>query len=329
MIELEIQTLSQTRDGLLIDVGGIVVAAGFTLLRQRLVQDPHGTLLTMVVRGPARRQRALKEALDANERIISFDVAPFVEGEARPHFAASRTFARPPPPPPSPIGEALPAVTASRIDERDSRHEPAAISAVPTVPALPRVPEFEPEPEQGPEPSLDFILSAPPAPPSASAPTAPEPLIEIEPLGPDTEAVEAALPKLTNAYPHVFSRLQTLEESVAAGARESSLRLAGQRIGAWAFERDYAAAGRLGLHEAIENIAVPALGALTEIERKGDQLHIRHSPLCTRDGRSGCGFFGGYLEGLLGPVVAPDGLSVFGLCCRSCGADECVLAISD
>nr|WP_301270853.1 hypothetical protein [Rhodanobacter glycinis] len=40
MIELEIQTLSETREGLLIDVGGIVVATGFTLLRQRLAQDP-------------------------------------------------------------------------------------------------------------------------------------------------------------------------------------------------------------------------------------------------------------------------------------------------
>jgi hypothetical protein len=40
-------------------------------------------------------------------------------------------------------------------------------------------------------------------------------------------------------------------------------------------------------------------------------------------------FFTGYLEGLLGPVILPDSLSIFSVCCRSYGADECVLAILD
>jgi hypothetical protein len=44
MIELEIQGLSQSREGLLIEVGRFILASGFTLQRQRLVQDPHGTL---------------------------------------------------------------------------------------------------------------------------------------------------------------------------------------------------------------------------------------------------------------------------------------------
>src|ERR1700744_6069169 len=90
MIELEIQTLSQTREGLLIDVGRIVVASGFTVQRQRMQQDPNGVLLTLVVRGPARKQRGLETALGEHERIISFNAAVFEDGPPKPHFAATR-----------------------------------------------------------------------------------------------------------------------------------------------------------------------------------------------------------------------------------------------
>jgi hypothetical protein len=155
------------------------------------------------------------------------------------------------------------------------------------------------------------------------------PFVELIPTGPDEEAVAKILPKLENEYPEIFPRLQTLERAVAEAARESSLELAGQRTGAWVFERDYASDTKLGVHEAIERIAIPALRALVEVEQKGEQLHIRNSPLCFEGGQSSCKFFSGYLEGLLGPAVGSGSLSVFAVCCRSCGANECVLAISD
>ncbi len=334
MIELEIQTLSETREGLLIDVGGIVVATGFTLLRQRLAQDPHGALLTMVVRGPSRKQRALEDALDAHERIISFEISPFVQGETRPHFAASRKFAHPPVAPrpvvvePDMPTEAAPATAAPNTAAVAA---PVDVFAIPSVVATRQEPLVEAEPPHASEPELelDFILPHPPAP----APThmEPEPFIapfvELVPTGPDESAVEAALPKLLGRYPQVFSELMALEKNVDASAREQSLWLAGQRLGRWIFNRDYAALGKLDLHEAIERIGTPALGALVEIEHRGEQLHIRQSPLCTEDGHPGCQFFNGYLEGLLGPAVTAEAISVFTLCCRSCGADECVLAI--
>src|SRR5215469_7059748 len=107
MIELEIQTLSLTREGLLVDVGRTVLASGFTLQRQRLEDDPNGVLLTLVVRGPARKQRELEAALDAHERIISFVASAFADGPLRPHFAASRTFARVAPPAPARVAAAV------------------------------------------------------------------------------------------------------------------------------------------------------------------------------------------------------------------------------
>jgi hypothetical protein len=155
------------------------------------------------------------------------------------------------------------------------------------------------------------------------------PFVELIPEGPDLQAVEKVLPKLLNDYPQIFRRLLALEDSVTAGARESSLLLAGQRTGAWVFERDFARNAKLGLREAIERIGVPALRALVEVEQEGEQLHIRNSPLCVEGGHSRCQFFSGYLDGLLGRAITSDSLSIFVVCCRSYGADECVLAISD
>ena len=316
MIELEIQALSERRDGLLIDVGRCVVASGFTLQRQRLAQDDNGTLLTMVVRGPERKQRTLEAALDAHERLIRFEVSPYVEGESKPHFAAS-----PPPivirqdiaPAPKPAIESAPVVAPVVVIDKPQAPEPVA--------------SVEPTPQPEPEPEFTFIIERAPAP--VPAPVAPAPFVEVIPLDPDVDAVDKVLPKLTSDYPQIFTRLRKLEESVVEGARESSLSLAGQRTGAWVFERDYAQNTQLSLHEAIERIGIPALRALVEVEQQGEQLHIRNSPLCVEDGRSGCKFFSGYLEGLLGAALSSDSLSIFAVCCRSCGADECVLAISD
>ena len=322
MIELEVQALSATREGLLIDVGKCVVASGFTLHRQRLVQDPHGVLMTLVVRGPARKQGALELALEANERIISFEIALFEEGAPKPHFAASRTFAREPVAPlPKAVVEAAPVVAAKPIVEAAA---PAPIPVVAIVPASAPLPSSPPEPD----PDFIFLLEPKPAPAPAPVAAVVEPFVEVIALEPDVDAVEKTWERVQYDYPRIFSSLQKLEQAVAEGARESSLLLIGQRIGAWLFARDYGTGSKLALDEAIQRIGVPALGAMVEVHYKGEGVHIHNSPLCT-PGHSGCKFFSGYLEGLLGPAVSGQALSIFEVCCRSYGADDCVLAISE
>jgi hypothetical protein len=325
MIELEVQALSATREGLLIDVGKAVVASGFTLHRQRLVQDPHGVLMTLVVRGPARKQRALEDALEANERIISFEVSLFEEGPPKPHFAASRHFAREPAVPPVKPVETTPVATASAAVAPPKVVEPAAVPPV--------VIESERQPLQQvvksePDPDFMFLLERKPSPAPAPVSVPVEPFVEVIPLEPDVAAVDKALPRLQYDYPKIIPALQKLEQSVEDAARESSLLLAGQRTGAWVFGRDYGTGTKLGLEDAIKRIGVPALNAVVEVEYKGEGLHIRNSPLCA-PGHSGCKFFSGYLEGLLSPAVASGALSIFEVCCRSYGADTCILAISE
>jgi len=320
MIELEIQGLSENREGLLIEVGRLVMASGFNLQRQRLLPDHYGILLTMVVRGPSRKKRMLEAALDACDRFISVKVFPFVEGEPKPHFAASRKRVGPAAVVPPAAAVASPAsgsVAAPVLEDRTRGVESAAAAA----PEPPREPSAEPE--------FEFILPTPRAPAPAPAPVVTTPFVERVPLAPDEAAVEKALRELEYDYPQIVPQLLALAHSVAEAARESSLALAGRRTGAWVFESEYALDDGLDLREAIEHIGAPALRALVEVDQQGGQLHIHDSPLCAEDGRSGCSFFSGFLEGLLGPAIAPGRLSIFPVCCRSYGADECVLAISD
>jgi hypothetical protein len=329
MIELEIQALALSREGLLIDVGRCAAACGFNLVRQRLADDRHGVLLTMVVRGLARKQRSLEAALEKLERLISFEVSPVVEGQTKPHFAASRSVTADyvPPPPPAPPAETPKPVTAKPVFKAPDAVPQVSPRPAPTETAQPFVkplPLLQTEPEAEPE----FVFMRTPAP--APAPVVPvEPFKEVLQLDADQAAVEKLLPKLMVDYPQIFPLLKKLEQSVEEGARESSLSLAGQRIGTWLFERNHAVTSKMALDEAMERIGVPALRTLTEVDYSANQLHIRHSPLCTEEGRSSCRFFSGYLEGLLGPVVASQGLSIFAVCCRSCGANECVLAMME
>lgn len=351
MVELEIQTLSLSREGLLIDVGRSVTESGFTLQRQRLTQDPNGVLLTMVVRGAPRRQRVLEAALENHERVISFDVFDHVEGETRPHFAA--TLKAPPrTPPPATAAETPPARSTGPAIAAAGEHSPRVIPAPAPIPTTPSpLPTPQQEASHPPQPPATATVSplAPVAdlqkelamelermlPPALAParkivpPPAPEPFVDIATLAPDTAAVDRVLEALPARHPSIIPDLLELDRSVAAGAREPSLDLAGQRIGAWLAERGHAQQNGMGLLEALDQIALPALGATVDVERVGEQVHIRHSALCAEEGRSGCSFYSGFLRGVLTPVMGSDSLSIFPVCCRSFGADDCVLALSD
>jgi hypothetical protein len=321
MIALEIQALSERRENLLIEIGRVVLAQGFTLQRQRLADDPHGVLLTMVVRGPERKQRALAAAMDAQERIISYQISAFEEGVQKPHFAATRRIAYQPvapvtEPPVEPTAVEAPAPAVETIDAAE---ESEVLTAV----------ELLTEPDYAQAMAADIPLAVVPAP--APEPTAPpiEPFVELILLGPDVAAVDKMLPKLLSDYPDIFPRLRKLEDSVAEAARASSLLLAGQRLGASVFERDHGSSLGLGLLEAIERVGMPSLRLLVQVDQQAEQLHIHDSPICSESGQSGCVFFSGFLEGLLGPAMQSNQISIFSVCCRIFGAGECILAVSD
>ena len=259
MIELEMQILSDRREGLLVELGRLVVSNGFSLIRQRLAQDSRGAWLTLIVRGPAERQLVLEEALATHSRVISFEAAL--------------------------VNEAV-----------------AGLAAQPMV--------------------------APAAPAPVATPAAAPQVASATAVLPDVRQVENVLPQMAHDYPRIFPWLVTLENAVSDDAREPSLQLAGRRTGAWVYKRDYALGAKLPMVDAIKRIAMPALRGLATVDQHGDQLHIRNSAICSPRGRSGCKFFSGYLEGLLGDAMTSGTVFVRNLHCRSHGSAECVLEIS-
>ena len=349
MIELEVQILAHTREGLLMEIGRLVSANGFTLQRQRLVTDRHGALLTLVVAGAPRKQRALDGALGAHERVISHEIAPFDGSEMREHFAASRPLDTSSYVPAAPM-EVAPAVslpvapTAVAPTARAAVGEspglaPAPVAPLPTsgldefmLPLEPRSEVAAPAPPRAmaEEPDIPAGLLMPqPPPPPAPAPPPADPFVEIVPLPADEAAIERLLGDAAELSAELITLLQQLDRTVAPGAREPTLQRAGQRLGERRARRDGAAATPMALADAIEQVGLPALRALVATEAQGSQLHIRYSPLCGEAGHSGCAFFAGLLEGAIGPLVAAHEVSVFNVCCSAWGADECVLAIGD
>lgn len=309
MIELEIQALALEREGLLLETGRLAGACGFTLVRQRLVPDPHGALLSMVVRGSWFKRRALKLALEHTDRFVSVALLPAGAG-FHPHFGATRQLASGYVPPPAPVSEpmaAAPSVAA------------APLASVPSTAAPAPVPALETE-------TWEALVTrpAPPVPPPSTVEVLAWDATPV--LAADVAAVDQALADLAQVYPRILPRIQALDRSVAPGARAATLELAGRRVGAWLAART-TGAGERAAADVVERLALPALRDLVEVTLGDDgALHILHSPLCQADGHSGCGFYGGLLEGRLAPHA---GWRVVPVCCASFGADACIIAISE
>lgn len=77
MVDVEFRVVSDRRDGLLLALGQVVIANGFTLLRQRMLNSEEGVVLVMVVRGPAEALLMLEERLGTHHLVQSFEASPY------------------------------------------------------------------------------------------------------------------------------------------------------------------------------------------------------------------------------------------------------------
>lgn len=77
MVDVEFRVVSDRRDGLLLALGQVVIANGFTLLRQRMLNSEEGVVLVMIVRGPAEALLMLEERLGTHHMVQSFEASPY------------------------------------------------------------------------------------------------------------------------------------------------------------------------------------------------------------------------------------------------------------
>ena len=76
MVDVEFRVLAERREGLLLALGQVVIANGFTLLRHRIAAEDDGVRLTMVVRGPAPALLELEEHLGTHALVRTFEAGP-------------------------------------------------------------------------------------------------------------------------------------------------------------------------------------------------------------------------------------------------------------
>lgn len=75
MIDVEFRITAERREGLLLELGRIVMNCGYTLLRPRTAANGDGVLLTLAVRGPERNLSTLSERLSTHPLAQSFESA--------------------------------------------------------------------------------------------------------------------------------------------------------------------------------------------------------------------------------------------------------------
>lgn len=118
MVDVEFRVVSERRDGLLLALGQVVIANGFTLLRQRMLNSDEGVVLVMVVRGPADQLLMLEEKLGTHHLVQSFEASPYEGAPSAPQSVARAAgngngHAPAPPPVSAPPVAAAPSVPAS------------------------------------------------------------------------------------------------------------------------------------------------------------------------------------------------------------------------
>jgi predicted hydrocarbon binding protein len=97
VVDIEFHIYADRREGLLLELGRIVMNSGFNLLRPRLSAIDGGVLLTLAVRGPQKHLLALQDRLSSNPLVRSFesnmiDVAGRVPAPGAEQVAKSAPF---------------------------------------------------------------------------------------------------------------------------------------------------------------------------------------------------------------------------------------------
>ena len=99
MADIEFRVVSDHREGLLLELGRVIIASGFTLQRQRMARTDEGVVLTMVVRGPEANLLTLEDKLGSHPVVMSFEAA-VLDGEHVQPVAAAAPARAPQPRPP-------------------------------------------------------------------------------------------------------------------------------------------------------------------------------------------------------------------------------------
>jgi predicted hydrocarbon binding protein len=281
-VEVQVRVVADHKEGLLFELGQIVMGCGFSMVRQRMADSNEGVSLNFAVRGPEASVLELEDRLATHRRVRSY--------ESMMHEVAA------PAPPRAPVAAPRP---AAHYASPQGHAAPATYAAG------------------------NDIAHGGRANGLGERAAAPRPAY-------DRSRLESLLPKLAADYPQILPRLVLLEQEIPAEEQDSVLRYVGTRVGAWVYKRDFALGARLGLHDAVRHIALPAVRQLLPADIDDEGLRIKASPFCGngQHGRT-CHFFRGFFEGLVNATRPDNPASIDESHCRNSGATYCVFSFTE
>ncbi len=289
-VELQIRVVADQKEGLLFELGQTVMACGFSLVRQRMTESNEGISLNFAVRGPEGGALELEDRLATHRRVRSY--------ESMMHEVA----------PPTPPRVAAPPSRAPTQNYAPMSGYPPPSGAFQQAPHAASMAHVNGR--------IAELGDRAPAP-------APRPSY-------DRSRLEILLPKLAADYPQILPRLVLLEQEVPPEEHDGVLRYVGNRVGTWVYKRDFSLGAKLGLHDAVRHIVLPASRQLLPADIDDDGLRIKASPFCGngQHGRT-CHFFRGFFEGLINTSRADKPANVEEAHCRNSGASYCVFTFND
>ena len=72
-VELQIRVVADQKESLLFELGQIVMACGFSLVRQRMAESNEGVSLNFAVRGPETSMLELEDRIATHRRVRSYE----------------------------------------------------------------------------------------------------------------------------------------------------------------------------------------------------------------------------------------------------------------
>jgi hypothetical protein len=101
MITTKFRIVSDQRDGLLVQIGRVIAALDFAIVRPRVERTESGAMLTVVVRGPGANLLALQDRLSSHPMVVSFEAAEADENFAESALEVPVQHYKTPPPQPA------------------------------------------------------------------------------------------------------------------------------------------------------------------------------------------------------------------------------------
>jgi predicted hydrocarbon binding protein/predicted amino acid-binding ACT domain protein len=161
---------------------------------------------------------------------------------------------------------------------------------------------------------------------------------EIKNLGPEFRVVSvegaqsaAAAPsikEISAQFPDIAPLVQAYGESFGSETRDQELVVAGKKIGAFQYEKEWSFGSPLKMPVALRRTLVPALEAFGKVDATDTEVVLPDSPFCSTGKISCCEFLSGFMQGFLDAGPLTQNTRVQKAACRAKGDSRCAYTFS-